>query len=267
MTASASSPPLAAADFDRLAAYYDLEHEDIADDLPLYTEFARAAPGPVLELACGTGRVLSALRQAEQPVVGLDLSKVMLAHARRRMGQDRAPIWLLRGDMRAFRFRRQFGLIVVAFNSLMHLETQQEQQQALAGIARQLHPDGRAIVDLFNPDTTLDESKEGQLFLHCLHYLPQRDAQLLHFHSVRTDRAMQVVSVHSYYDETAADGSVRRLVAPYRLRYLTRFEVELLWRQAGLQIEAIYGDYELGPFQEDSQRLLVVARRQPPSDA
>ncbi len=252
------------ADFDRLAVYYDLEHHDITDDLPVLTEFARAAPGPILELACGTGRVLPALAVAGQPVVGLDYSKAMLRRAQRRLNTESYPgaMWLLRGDMRAFRLRAEFGLIVVAFNSFMHLTTQRTQEQALRAIARHLRPDGRVIVDLFNPASTLDESSEGVLLLHCLHYLPERSAYVLHFQAVRTDRAVQLVTVDSYYDETAADGTIKRHVAPYRLRYLHRAEIELLWRRAGLHVEAVYGDYDLGPAEDDSPRLLVVARKE-----
>ena len=255
-----------AADFDRLAVYYDLEHHDITDDLPVLTEFARASPGPILELACGTGRVLPALAAAGQPVVGLDCSKAMLQRAQRRLIAESLPrtVWLLRGDMRAFRLRARFGLIVVAFNSFMHLTTQRTQEQALRVIARHLRPDGRVIVDLFNPPSTLDDGSEGALLLHCLHYLPERSAYVLHFHAVRTDRAAQLVTVDSYYDETAADGTIKRHVAPYQLRYLHRAEIELLWRRAGLHIEAIYGDYDLGPAEDDSPRLLVVARNERP---
>ena len=256
--------PEDSADFDRLAVYYDLEHHDITDDLPVLTEFARASPGPILELASGTGRVLSALAAAGQLVVGLDYSKAMLRLAQRRLTTEAVPgaVWLLRGDMRAFRLRTRFGLIVVAFNSFMHLTPQHAQEQALRVIARHLRPDGRVIVDLFNPASTLDDDSEGALLLHCLHYLPERSAYVLHFHAVRTDRAAQLVSVDSYYDESASDGTIKRHVAPYRLRYLHRAEIELLWRRAGLHIEAIYGDYDLGPAEDDSPRLVVVARNE-----
>ncbi len=252
------------ADFDRLAVYYDLEHHDSTADLPVLSEFARASPGPILELACGTGRVLPVLAAAGQPVVGLDCSKAMLQRAQRRLTTESAPgaVWLLRGDMCTFRLRTRFGLIVVAFNSFMHLTTQRTQEQALRVIARHLRPDGRLVVDLFNPASMLDDDSEGALLLHCLHYLPERSAYVLHFHAVRTDRTVQLVTVDSYYDETASDGTIKRHVAPYRLRYLHRAEIELLWRRAGLHIEAIYGDYDLGPAADDGPRLLVVARHE-----
>ena len=187
----------------------------------------------------------------------------MLRRAQRRLTAAAVPgaVWLLRGDMRAFRLRTRFGLVVVAFNSFMHLTTQCVQEQALRVIARHLRPDGRVIVDLFNPASTLDDGSEGALLLHCLHYLPERSAYVLHFHTLRTDRAAQLVSVDSYYDETASDGTIKRHVAPYQLRYLHRAEIELLWRRAGLHVEAIYGDYDLGPAADDSPRLVVVAAK------
>ena len=179
-----------AADFDRLAVYYDLEHHDITDDLPVLTEFARASPGPILELACGTGRVLPALAAAGQPVVGLDYSKAMLQRAQRRSDRrvaHHARCGCCAGTCVPSGYALRFGLIVVAFNSFMHLTTQRAQEQALRVIARHLRPDGRVIVDLFNPASTLDDGSEGALLLHCLHYLPERSAYVLHFHAVRTD--------------------------------------------------------------------------------
>jgi len=250
-------------DFDRLAVYYDLEHQGITEDLTVLGEFARASSGPILELACGTGRVLPTLIQSGLPVVGVDCSMTMLQEARKRLISNRSSgnAWLLRGDMRTSRFRAQFGLVVVALNSFMHLTTQREQEQALGLIAAHLRPGGRLIVDLFNPESTLEEGIEGQLFLHCLHYIWERSSYVMHFHSLRIQHTEQLVKVDSYYDETAPDGSTKRHIAPYRLRYMYPAEIDLLWQQAGLAIEAVYGDYDLSLVEADSPRLLVVARK------
>jgi SAM-dependent methyltransferase len=253
-------------DWDRHARYYDLEHEDYQDDLAMYAGFAGASPGgarDVLELACGTGRCLLPLAALGHSVTGLDVSPAMLDLARRKVADaglgDR--VTLLSGDMRDFDLGRRFGLVFIALNSLMHLESRQEQRQALACAGRHLAPGGRLVVDLFNPDAALPEpSQEGQLFLHCLKVLPG-GVHLLHFQSPRVDRGEQVVSMANYYDEIQPDGQVRRHVAPFTLRYLTRGEVELLVPQAGLELEGLYGSYDLDPFEGDSPRLIAVGRR------
>jgi SAM-dependent methyltransferase len=251
------------ADFDRHARYYDLEHEDYQDDLPMYAGFAAAAGvGGVLELACGTGRCLLPLAAAGASVVGLDISAAMLEVARRKVdAAGLAPrVCLELGDMRDFDLGRRFGLVFIALNSLMHLESREEQRRALAAAGRHLTAAGRLVIDLFHPDVALPEpSQEGQLFLHCLKVL-EDGVQVLHFQSPTVDRGSQIVSMANYYDEVQADGTLRRYVAPFTLRYLTRGELELLVPQAGLELEALYGSYDLDPFEGHSPRMVAVLR-------
>jgi SAM-dependent methyltransferase len=251
-------------DFDRLALHYDLEHDDYVDDIPMFAGFAEAAPGGagILELACGTGRCLLPLAGAGHEVTGLDVSPAMLDLLREKAAAAGAPAAgriRAEGDMRDFSLGRRFGLVFIALNSLMHLETQAEQRAALACAARHLEPGGRLLVDLFNPDVALpDPEQEGQLFLHCLKTLPD-GRHLLHFQSPAIDRARQLISMTNYYDGIAADGTVKRHLAPFNLRYLTRAEVDLLLPASGLSLEGLYGSYDLEPYQTGSPRLIVAA--------
>jgi hypothetical protein len=73
--------------------------------------------------------------------------------------------------------------------------------------------------------------------------------------------AEQMIHVNLIYDEIAADGEVRRTVAPFDTRYLWRFEAELLLDKAGFALEGVYGDCSLGPFAADSDRMILIARR------
>jgi SAM-dependent methyltransferase len=253
-------------DYDALARYYDLEHADYQDDLAMYAGFATALEGTrlgALELACGTGRCLLPLAGTGTRITGLDRSPAMLAIAREKVAAAALEprVRLIEGDMRDFSLGRNFGLVFIALNSLMHLETQGEQRRALACAAQHLAPEGRLIVDLFNPSVALpDEGQEGQLFMHCMKVLPS-GAHLLHFQSPRVDRVSQLVTMANYYDEVAPDGQVKRLVAPFSLRYVTPGELELLMPAAGLELEALYGTYDLDPFGGDSPRLIAVAHK------
>src|SRR4051794_16993430 len=66
----------------RFAAYYDLEYVAHTADLDFYREFAYQAGGPILELGCGSGRVLAALEETGLELTGVDSSPSMLAIAR-----------------------------------------------------------------------------------------------------------------------------------------------------------------------------------------
>jgi SAM-dependent methyltransferase len=249
------------------ARFYDLEHEDYQEDIATYAGFsARLESEAVLELACGTGRLLLPLAASGARVTGVDLSPAMLAIAREKVtaAHLHERVRLVQGDMRTVDLDQRYGLVVIGLNSLMHLDRQAAQLEALQVAARHLAPGGRLVVDLFNPEVALpDAQQEGQLFLHCLKVLPG-GTHLLHFQSPRVDRAAQMVTMTNYYDEMPPDGQVRRHMAPFTLRYVTAGELRLLVRQAGLEVEALYGTYELDPFENDSPRLLAVAAHRPP---
>lgn len=256
--------PLAVSDFDRFAKYYDDEHASYTDDLPMWEGFARhAGEDGVLELACGTGRLLVPLARAGATLTGIDVSPAMLDVAREkvsRASQD-GRVTLVEADMRAFDLGRQFGLVMVGLNSLMHLETRQSQREAIETAARHVRVGGRFVIDIFNPDDGLpDSAQEGQVYLHCLKVRTDQ-SQLLHFQSLSVDRGEQLVTVTNYYDDVDGDGLVRRHLAPFRLRYLAVGELELLVEQSGLRIEDLYGSYDLEPFRHGSPRIIIVGRR------
>ena len=127
--------------------------------LAWYRWHALRTGGPVLELACGTGRLLAALAADGHEVVGLDGSDAMLQHARRRLGEAAT---LVRGDMRAFEVDRSFALVIVADNALREIETEEGILACLRCVRRHLRPDGRLLVTerRFVPDRYPDRELE-----------------------------------------------------------------------------------------------------------
>ncbi|MFM7198507.1 MAG: class I SAM-dependent methyltransferase, partial [Chloroflexota bacterium] len=255
--------PLGRDDFDRFARHYDDEHASYTDDLPMWEGFAyRSSEAPILELACGTGRVLFSVARLGLDITGIDLSPAMLDITRAKAAASKLSgrVTVEEGDMRAFSLGRQFGMAFIALNSLMHLESRAEQRRAFASVRRHLTAGGRFIIDVFNPEEALpDPSQESQLLLHCLKQRPD-GSQLLHFQSVSVNRGAQLVSVTNYYDDTGADGTVRRHLAPFRLRYIHVGELELMLEHEGFVVEDVYGSYDLEPFRTGSPRIVAVAR-------
>lgn len=132
---------------------YDLFGWDYAGHCPLserevawYRRFAATADGPVLELACGTGRLACRLAEAGCEVVGMDLSEAMLARARADLAglpaNVRSRVELVRGDMTNFDLHRTFPLIYIADNSIRELDTLAEYHAFLRCVARHLDPGG-----------------------------------------------------------------------------------------------------------------------------
>lgn len=247
-------------DFDGFARYYDADMGGFDEDLLLYRELARREGGPVLDPMCGTGRVLISLAQAGLDAVGVDIAPAMVKIVERKIDEHglAARLRILTGDVRRLELAERFGLVVVALNSFMHLETVTDQLQALRAIGRHLHPSGLLVLDLFNPDPRELTAEQGVLVRDRSFELDGGivDKWILR----RTDWAAQRHEVEFVYDQVAADGTLRRHTLPFGMRWLYRFEAEHLLARAGLRIEAVYGDYELGPFTSDSPQLLLLAR-------
>ncbi|HEY8489381.1 MAG TPA: class I SAM-dependent methyltransferase [Dehalococcoidia bacterium] len=242
-----------------IARFYDLDFGGFDEDLALYRELARRTGGPVLELGVGTGRVALPLARAGLEVTGIDASPAFLAVARERAAREGATrLRLVEADARTFRLDRRFRLVISALGSFAHLETRADQLAALARVREHLAPDG-LVVDL----PVLDPAAWEPGVRPVVHEWTRRDPAtgrwVDKFSSVEADPAVQTQRVTYWYDERDEAGTVRRTSASFPLRHVFRYEMEGLLSQSGLALEAVYGDYDLAPFEAGSRRLIVVA--------
>ena len=247
--------------FDHLARFYDWEHAEFLDDLPLYLGLAERVGGPILEAGCGSGRLLLPLARAGYEVVGLDSSAAMLAFAEGKLAADKelAPrVRLVRGDLRSARLEQRFNLAVVALDTFGLLDEQPDQHRALASLRRHLLPGGLLAVDVANGNLRGGEAPD-ETVLHRACPMGRAESWVAKWVVRRTDHAAQVDRLLHLYDESGRDGAVRRTAVEIELRYFTRFELELLLERAGFALEALFGDYDLTPFGSQSQRLIALA--------
>jgi SAM-dependent methyltransferase len=246
--------------FDRLARFYDWEHAELLDDLPLYLGLASRVGGPILDAACGSGRLTLPLARAGYEVVGLDSSAAMLALAQAALGGDgelAARVRLVEAELQAAELGRRFGLVLVGLDSFGLLTEQEEQLRVLERLGRHLKRKGLLVLDLSNGNLRGGEPAE-ETTMHRAGRL-EDGRQIVKWVARRTDHGRQLDQLIHLYDETGLDGVVRRTVVELELRYFARFELELLLERAGFVVEAVFGDYDLSPFGSASERLIVVA--------
>ena len=242
---------------DQYAAFapvYDLLYAGKVDDIQMYTGFTERVGQRVLEIGVGTARVASALARGGCTVHGVDMSDAMLAIARQKID---ARVTLTRADMRHFELNERFDLIIVPINTFMHNLTLDDQLATLACIKRHLTPQGLLVIDLFNPDPTRADDRRMLLrdILRGPHGQP-----ILHFNANSIDWERQVSSAVFIVDEPDESGRIKRTVFTFELRFLMRKEVDLLLRQAGFALDAVYGSYALDAFESGSEKLIIVAR-------
>lgn len=247
---------------DRIARFFDAEYSDYVDDLPMLHELARRARGPLLELGCGTGRALVPLAEAGFEIDGIDSSPAMLRIARAKVNAAGVAgrVRLIEGDFRrglaAGRYRFAFALM----NTFLHVE-QPQQAVTLRAWHAALAPGGLLLLDVFSPDVAELAAVNGRLEWDKTWTDPATGRQVMKLLARTVDPAEQVMQVSHIYDETDAEGTVRRSVASFELTYLWRNEAYLLLEKAGFEVEQLYGDWEMNDHDSGSDRMILVAKR------
>lgn len=251
-------------EFDAFATHYDLEFDAFLDDLPLYQGYAERSGGPILELGCGTGRLLQPLAASGHQLTGVDIAPAMLAAARVRLqGAGLVErVELIEDDIRSLArlAQRRFRLAFCAINSFLHLPDQTGQLAALRAVRRHLEPGGWLILDLLHPHPDLLVEYDGRLVHELTMTEPITAVRLDKFVSRTLDAADQQIKTTFFYDRLAPHGGLERTATTFSMRYIHRFELELLLSTAGFKLEEVLGDYALNPFASDSQQMIAIAR-------
>ncbi len=133
--------------------FYDLVHGDFAapEVLAFYEDKIERYGSPILEIACGSGAYLVPFAEKNIEAVGVDISPEMLKRAKEKASARNVSLDLKTGDMRDFELNRKFPLILLLGNSLQHLETREDVEKCFASVKKHLTPNGRFIVEVFNP--------------------------------------------------------------------------------------------------------------------
>jgi len=244
-----------------LARYYDLENADFTEDLDYWLELADEAGDPILELGCGTGRVLLNLARRGHAVTGIDNSPEMLArlHAKLEAASGRhlpAPHHIVQAALEDFELPLRYRLALMPFNTFMHLLTTEAQLAALERIRRHLAPGGLLALDVPNPGDAYAAQDQGVTLERTF---ADGDRTVQQFSSIAIDRAAQLSHITRIYDATVPAGSVHRSIVPLTLRYAFPAEMRLLLERSGLNLTHLYGDYDRSPFVDGSPRMLVLA--------
>jgi SAM-dependent methyltransferase len=242
-------------DFPFVAEFYDyvVPYRE-RQDVNFFVELAQQAGSPVLEIGCGTGRILIPTARAGVRIVGLDSSASMLAVCREKLAREpqdvQARVELMEGDMRCFDLGRGFRLATIPFRPFQHLISVEDQLACLACIHRHLVAGGRLVIDLFNPslphlvnDRFLEELNREPPFT-----MPDGRQVLRRHRILARDFFNQTQEVEMIYRVSYPDGREERLVHRFPMRYLFRFEAEHLLTRSRFQVENLYADFDKSPY-------------------
>lgn len=255
--------PPSQAFYETIARYYDAENEDMTHDLELYSALAASVGDPILDVGCGTGRILLHLAGEGHHVAGIDFSAQMLDRARRKEKHRtdlEGLVTLFQGDAISYALPQQYRLIIVPYNGLMHFRTTELQISLLTHLRRYLLPGGTLVIDLPNAGEIFATVDDGAVRLERSFYEPETGNLVMQQSVSQLDRAEQMQYVTWIYDEIDQDGVVHRTVAPLTQRYVFPGELDLLLRVSGWQRTERFGNYDRAPFEDGCERLIVLAK-------
>src|SRR4030095_8684306 len=135
--------------YDELAEHYDLIYGDQLDT-DFYLREARNARGRVLEVACGTGRILLRLLEEGIDAEGLDLSESMLAVLKKKATSMGLKPTVYQANMVDFKLGK-YNLIIVPYRSFLHLKSEKERKDALRNFMDHLEKGGRLVLHTYSP--------------------------------------------------------------------------------------------------------------------
>lgn len=251
-----------------LAELYDLVPVYASrTDIGFYVDRCRKTRGQVLELGCGTGRILIPAAESGCRITGLDVSPNMLAQCRTKLDrispEVRDRVRLTESSMADFELGASFDLVTIPFRAFQHVLSISDQMACLKRVNRHLNAHGRLILDVFQVNfkyiadpASLEERDD---FPECK--LPdgrkiRRASRLTAFH-----RAEQVNDVELIYYVTNPDGSTERVAQSFPMRYYFRYEVEHLLARCGFEIVDLLGNFDKSPLNDGSPEMIFVAEK------
>jgi SAM-dependent methyltransferase len=230
-------------EYDAIAELYDPWSRSVTEDIGFYVAEARKARGTVVELGVGTGRIAVPVAAAGVPVIGVDSSSGMLEVCRRRAEAAGVEhlLDLRLGDLLDPPVPERVRLVTSPFRTLLHLATPTERRRGLASAYELLVPGGRFVFDVFAPSAADIEDTHDRWL--------EREPGIWELAHWDLERRVLTLRIRGPETETSM-----------QLAWLPAEEWRALLEQAGFEIVACYGWFDLRPYAggEDS---IWLARR------
>jgi len=226
-------------------------------DAAFYLSLAKKTGGPVLELGCGSGRVLLPIARAGLDCVGLDPSPTMLA----RLKKNGLPwnLRVVRARMQSFDLPgRRFALIYSAFRAFQHLLTVEDELSCLAAARRHLAPGGTFALDVFAPKLDRIAVQKEPEFLEV--QWKDGDTEVRRLASVSRDPATQVFDVKFRHELRRPGKRPESRTVTTKMRWIFRYELEHLLARAGFRDIEVFGGFDRRPYDYFSGETVVIAR-------
>ncbi len=239
-------------DYIHSGAFYDRMNDQYTGDLAYYTKVCLQAQGPVLELCCGTGRLTLPIFEAGVDITGVDLSSSMLEAARKKASVREFSIPFLQQDILQLELAQRYALVMIPFNSLQCLYTNEEVEHLLANVKKHLLPGGKLVFDVYNPSIELMVARSKTPF--DVASFTNEDGTSTHItETCRYDAATEIN--HALWHITTGDHTEAHELDT---RCFFPLELNLLLRVCGYTLEEKLGSFDGSPFGSGSMKQICT---------
>jgi len=242
------------------AELYDILFANLDFDREFYLDLALKARGPVLEVACGTGRILIPCLRKGVDIDGLDLYSTMLDGLRGKAAGLRLKPRLYAADMRDFTLPRRYALIFIAFNGFVHNLTTDDQLKTLRVCREHLLPEGELVFNVFFPGLEILGGEQNVPVLEGEAPHPRTGLPVRIYDTRTLNRVEQIQ--HSRIEIQELDPEGRVSVSHHSetdMRWTFKPEMELLLRVAGYSRWRICGGFDGRPLASENDLMVVFA--------
>ena len=242
----------------RDAQLYDVQDEGYYDDFPLTEQWARSIGGPLLDLACGTGRMALRMAALGYQVTGVDITPEMIEWARQKAAKQNLSIDWVIADARTFHLGKQFPFMYMLENAFQFFLKREDLEAMLARVREHLHPEGCFLFETRNPNP--------RNLLNVLHpdppkYILPDGGQLVVTEKQHYDPMTQIQHYTRHLTFLQSGGKRDEKTLRVALRYVFPQEMEALLYYNGFQIRECYGSWQQEPLTATSPAMIYVCQR------
>jgi len=237
-----------------LAKHYD-KINDFDFDIPFYKKFALKQKGKILELGCGTGRVILPLLKDNFEIIGIDASEEMLQEAKEKASKENLNINVLKQDIVYFELKDKFDLILCVHNSFSHINGIENVKTFFENVKKHLTKDGLFILQVFNPD------------FYFFTRNPNEKHPLKTYQDPYSDQIVELLENNFYDDESQINyikwffkTGKNETVVSFNQRVYFPQELDYIVQFCGFEIVDKFGDFEVTPFEEHPDTQILVLR-------
>jgi len=253
------------------AKYYDQAfavREDLLD-LRFYVDLARQSGGPVLELACGTGRILLPIARQGIAIHGIDISAPMIKILRKNLQREPAEVKKLisvgEGDIRSFRSSRKYPLVIIPFRPLQNMHSLADQLAALHTAAVHMEEDGILAFDVLFPRFDFFHWRTGEESCELEWAVKSKPGRIVrrYFRKDSVDKVNHSFTAALVFRTYEGGKVIREEAEPIKVSYYTYPHLRALFLLAGLEIMEEYGSLARAPLDSHSQQMVFLLKRRP----